>query len=278
MGRDMPAGFELRDSVVVVTGAGSGIGRALALRAAAGGARAVIICDVDDAGLSQNAEVIRSNGTATVRAVHLDVTDESAVVALVAQVEDELGPVDLWCSNAGAHRGHGLGENADWDLSLDLHVRAHVYVGRHVVPRMAARGRGAVLVTASAAGLLTDFASAPYAVSKHAAVALAEWLSIRYGTEGVQVSCLCPQGVKTAMNSDRRDGATGAGQNFLEADAVAAESLTGLAAGRFLILPHPEVATYEQRRAGDRDRWLAGMRRTSAALSATQVDLKEHTR
>lgn len=262
----MPVPFDVRDSVVVVTGAASGIGRALALRAAGDGARVVVVCDLDGSAALETARLIGTTSAVVVEAVRLDVTDEAAVAALVERITVELGPIDLWCSNAGAHRGDGLGENADWDVALGLHVRAHVIVGRYVVPRMVQRGRGWVLVTASAAGLLTDFACAPYAVSKHAAVALAEWLSIRHDAEGVSVSCLCPQGVKTPMNTYRREGAPGSGANFLEPDEVASLSFAALAQGTFLILPHPEVATYEQRRAGDRDRWLTGMRRASTAL------------
>jgi NAD(P)-dependent dehydrogenase (short-subunit alcohol dehydrogenase family) len=267
----MPQRFDPRDCVVVVTGAGSGIGRSLAQRAAIGGARAVIVCDIDETRVVDTTRLIGAVSGGHVHHRRLDVTDESAVAALVEEVELEIGAVDLWCSNAGVHRGEGLGADEDWDLSLNLHVRAHVYVARHVVPRMVARRRGWVLVTASAAGLLSDVASAPYAATKHAAVALAEWLSIRHDADGVSVSCLCPQGVKTAMNSGRRDGATGSGSTFLEPDAVAEQSFAGLADGTFLILPHPEVAKYEQRRAGDRDRWLAGMRRTSIALSSAQA-------
>lgn len=267
----MPHSFDPHGSVVVVTGAGSGIGRALALRAGASGARAVVVCDIDEVGARATASLLahETGGVEIVRTVNLDVSNEAAVAEAAEQVELEVGPIDLWCSNAGVHRGEGLGDDDAWRESWDLHVLAHVYVARHVVPRMTARGRGWLLVTASAAGLLSDFTSAPYTVTKHAAVAFAEWLSIRHGDDGVNVSCVCPQAVNTAMNSTRRGSTAGSGAKFLEPDDVAAQCYAALASGAFLVLPHPEVAAYEQRRAGDRDRWLAGMRRTSAQLKSS---------
>jgi NAD(P)-dependent dehydrogenase (short-subunit alcohol dehydrogenase family) len=250
--------------VVVVTGGGSGIGRSLAVHAARHGARAVIVCDLDEESARRTVGLL-PEGQAPHWAVRLDVTDEQAVAAVVDLVERDIAPVDLWCSNAGVHRGDGLGGDDDWDVSLGVHVRAHVHAARRVVPRMLARGRGWLLVTASAAGLLSDAESAPYTASKHAAVALAEWLAIRHDAAGLTVSCLCPQGVRTAMNSGRQDAATGAGPHFLEPEAVAEQTFAALAEGAFLVLPHPEVAEYERRRAGDRERWLAGMRRVAAA-------------
>ena len=178
------------------------------------------------------------------------------------RVEEQLGPVDLWCSNAGVALGLDLGTDGDWERSFAVHVLAHVHLARVLAPRMAARGRGHLLLTASAAGLLTNMDSAPYSVTKHGTVALAEWLAIRWGDAGVGVSCLCPQGVRTAMTEGM-----GAGSSVLAAGAllepaeVAEAVVRGLADDRFLILPHPEVAEFERRRAADRDRWLAGMRR-----------------
>ena len=192
----------------------------------------------------------------------LDVTDQAAVAGLVDRVEEQLGPVDLWCSNAGVALGRDLGTDGDWERSFAVHVLAHVHLARVLAPRMAARGRGHLLLTASAAGLLANLDSAPYSVTKHGTVALAEWLAIRWGDAGVGVSCLCPQGVRTAMTEGM-----GAGSSVLAAGAllepaeVAEAVVRGLADDRFLILPHPEVAEFERRRAADRDRWLAGMRR-----------------
>ena len=190
--------------------------------------------------------------------MQVDVSDAPALEAAVARIEDADGPIALWCSNAGVHCGRGLGEAADWHLSLGVNLHAHLHAARLVLPRMVRRGGGHFVVTASAAGLLTDLRCAPYAVSKHAAVALAEWLAIAHGDDGVTVACLCPEDVRTAMT--RADSADIAAE-FLEPAAVAEAFLEGLREGRFLILPHPRTAEYEARRAGDRERWINGMRR-----------------
>jgi NAD(P)-dependent dehydrogenase (short-subunit alcohol dehydrogenase family) len=256
--------MNLQGAVAVVTGGAAGIGRALAERFAAEGARAVVVADLDRAGAER---VAAGLGCEASLAAGLDVTDAAAVAALVDRVEGGLGPVDLWCSNAGAALGRDLGGDADWERSFAVHVLAHVHAARVLAPAMAARGRGHLLLTASAAGLLTSLDSAPYAVTKHGTVALAEWLAIRYGDAGVGVSCLCPQGVRTAMTEDLGPGsAVLAAGPLLEPAEVAEAVVRGLADGRFLILPHPEVAEFERRRATDRDRWLAGMRRLRARL------------
>jgi NAD(P)-dependent dehydrogenase (short-subunit alcohol dehydrogenase family) len=263
----MPKGFTAANRTVVVTGAGSGIGRALAVQAALAGAAAVVACDIDGGAAGETLGLLPADGGRRHHALTLDVTDESAVARVIADIEERIAPVDLWCSNAGVHRGAGIGTEADWDLSLGVHLRAHVYLARHLLPRMVTRGQGWLVVTASAAGLLSDVGSAPYTATKHAAVALAEWMSINYDDTGVTVACLCPQGVKTGMNVGRRDGSTGSGADYLEPEDVAAGAFSALAAGQFLILPHPEVAGYEQRRAQDRERWLAGMRRLAKSLA-----------
>jgi NAD(P)-dependent dehydrogenase (short-subunit alcohol dehydrogenase family) len=220
----------------------------------------VVVADLDRDGAER---VAAGLGCPSPLGAGLDVTDPGAVARLVDRVEGELGPVDLRCSNAGVALGDGLGDDGDWERSFAVHVLAHVHLARVLAPRMAARGRGHLLLTASAAGLLTSMDSAPYAVTKHGTVALAEWLAIRWGDAGVGVSCLCPQGVRTAMTEglEPSSPALAAGA-LLEPGAV----VSGLGEGRFLILPHPEVATFEQRRAADRDRWLAGMRRARARL------------
>jgi NAD(P)-dependent dehydrogenase (short-subunit alcohol dehydrogenase family) len=186
--------MNLQGAVAVVTGGAGGIGRALAERFAADGARAVVV-----AGLACPAPL----------GVALDVTDQAAVVGLVGRVEDEVGPVDLWCSNAGVALGPDLGGDGDWERSFAVHVLAHVYRARVLAPRMAARGRGHLLLTASAAGLLTNMDSAPYSVTKHGTVALAEWLAIRWGDAGVGVSCLCPQRVRAPWSSSICGAGTG---------------------------------------------------------------------
>jgi NAD(P)-dependent dehydrogenase (short-subunit alcohol dehydrogenase family) len=259
-------GLELSGSVVVVTGAAGGIGGALARRFAREGARAVVVADLDAAGARRLAEELDCPAPL---GAGLDVTDPAAVGALVDRVEREAGPIDLWCSNAGVALGMDLGEDADWERCWQVHVMAHVHVARSLLPRMAARGRGHLLVTASAAGLLTNMDAAPYTVTKHGSVALAEWLAIRYGDDGVGVSCLCPQGVRTAMTArEGADSAVLAAGRLLEPEEVADAVVEGLADGRFLILPHAEVAEFERRRAADRERWLGGMRRLRSRLRA----------
>jgi len=255
---------DLTGALAVVTGGASGIGRALAQRFAAEGARGVVVADVDEAG----AKTVAAELPCEVRVgVRLDVTDESAVAALAAQVESEHGPIDIWCSNAGVGTAEGLGDDADWDRAWRVHVLAHLYAARHVLPAMVRRGRGHFMVTASAAGLLTEMDTAPYAVTKHGSVALAEWLAIRYGGSGVRFTCLCPQAVRTPMTATLgADSATLAAGPMLEPTDVADAVMAAFADGRFLILPHPQVAEFERRRAGDRDRWLAGMRRVKAEL------------
>jgi NAD(P)-dependent dehydrogenase (short-subunit alcohol dehydrogenase family) len=256
--------MNLQGAVTVVTGGARGIGRALAERFAAEGARAVVVADLDREGAER---VAGGLGCPSPLGAGLDVTDPAAVARLVDRVEDELGPVDLWCSNAGVALGHDLGDDDAWERSFAVHVLAHVHVARALAPRMAARGRGHLLLTASAAGLLASVDSAPYSVTKHGTVALAEWLAIRWGDAGVGVSCLCPQGVRTAMTEGLGAGSSVlAAGALLEPEAVAGAVVRGLAEGRFLILPHPEVAEFERRRAADRDRWLAGMRRARARL------------
>jgi NAD(P)-dependent dehydrogenase (short-subunit alcohol dehydrogenase family) len=263
------AGVKLAGAVAVVTGGASGIGRALAERFAAEQARAVVVADLDGA----RAAAVANGLACPVRlGLGLDVADEQALRAAADRIESEVGDVDLWCSNAGIASGPGLGADSDWDRSWRVHVMAHVYAARHVVPRMIARGRGHLMVTASAAGLLTEMDTAPYTVTKHGSVALAEWIAIRYGDRGVSFSCLCPQGVRTSMTAGfGPDSATLAAGALVEPATVADAVVTALAEGRFLILPHPEVAEYERRRTGDRDRWLAGMRRLRAQLDARRA-------
>jgi NAD(P)-dependent dehydrogenase (short-subunit alcohol dehydrogenase family) len=254
--------IEVRDAVAVVTGGASGIGAALAQRFAAEGAAAVVVADVDAARAAAVAEAL-PGGVGT--AMPFDAGDEAQVADAVTRIESGIGPVDLWCSNAGIASAPGLGDDADWQRCWRLHVHAHVLAARHVLPRMLERGRGHLMITASAAGLLTEADTAPYAVTKHGSVAIAEWLAIRHGDTGVSFSCLCPQGVATPMLAGAPDdSATLAAGEVITPEQVADTVMAALADGRFLILPHPEVAEYERRRAGDRDRWLAAMRRLRA--------------
>jgi NAD(P)-dependent dehydrogenase (short-subunit alcohol dehydrogenase family) len=271
-------GMELRDRICVVTGGASGIGRSLCHRFAAEGARAVVVVDRDADGAVGTAGSIGAVATP----MTADVTVEADIEAVVERTEEEIGPIDLFASNAGILGLGGIELPDDtWDLVWKVNVLAHLFAARALVPRMLERGGGYLLSTASAAGLLTQPGDAPYSVTKHAAVALAEWLSMTYGDQGIGVSCLCPMAVATAMlglapdaddaaeASDELSAAAGAAavQGILPPRAVADAVVEGLREERFLILPHPEVATFEQRRASDRDRWLAGMRRLNTTLA-----------
>ncbi len=262
--------MELNGRHIVVTGGASGIGAALCRRFAEEGARGIVVADRDLEGADRVAREIGGFGVQT------DVASEDAIRSLVAQASERFGAIDLFCSNAGVALGTGqdplrdgpFAGDALWRASFDVNLMAHVYAARAVLPAMLARRSGWLLQTASAAGLLTDLASAAYSVTKHAAVAFAEWLSIRYGDDGIGVSCLCPQGVRTPMLETV--ASTGLAAHLvgdaISAEAVAEAVVQGLRAERFLILPHPEAAAYYARRAGDTDRWLAGMRRLRARL------------
>ena len=245
----------LRDKVIVVTGGANGIGRALCRRFAAEGA-AVAVADIDAASARAVADEIGG------AAIETDVTRADDVERLVSQVMRERGRIDLFCSNAGiAVDGDEHTPDAEWARCWSVNVMAHVLASRAVLPGMLARGEGYLLQTVSAAGLLTHPHSATYAVTKHASLAFAEWLSIAYGDRGIKVSALCPQGVSTNMLRRAGDRAGFLVDGALEPEQVADEAVKGLAEERFLILPHPEVAEYFRRKAGDNDRWLRGMRR-----------------
>jgi NAD(P)-dependent dehydrogenase (short-subunit alcohol dehydrogenase family) len=254
--------MKIKDKVVVVTGAAAGIGRGLCRRFKQEGARAVVVADIDADGATA---VAREVGGLAVRT---DVGSEAQVKQLVDAATTKYGAIDLFCSNAGVIVRAGLeASDAEWRKIWDINVMAHVYAARAVVPGMLARGEGYLLQTASAAGLLSQIGSAPYSVTKHAAVGFAEWLSITYGDRGIKVSCLCPQGVRTNM----LQGPSGDRQTFLSAGSVSAEEVAecvvqGLAAETFLILPHPEVLEYFRRKGADYDRWLKGMRRLQAKV------------
>ncbi len=252
--------MRLKNKVVVVTGGANGIGRALCRRFAAEEARAVIVADIQAAAAEQVAKEIGGKAFAA------NVSREAEVKRLVEDVIKEFGGIDLFCSNAGIGAKGGV-EAADeeWSRSWEVNVLAHLYAARAVLPHMLARGEGYLLHTVSAAGLLTQLGSAPYAVTKHAALALAEWIAITHGDQGIKVSALCPQGVRTNM---LRRAEFGGGafllETALEPEQVAEEVVKGLAEERFLILPHPEVAEYFRRKATDYERWLRGMRRLQA--------------
>ncbi|GHJ53696.1 dehydrogenase [Nonomuraea sp. TT08I-71] len=251
----------VRDRGVVVTGAGHGIGRALATRLAAEGAR-VVVNDLDGEAARAVAEEIGG------WAAPGDAATEPGVAALVETARGHLGAVDVWFGNAGIDRGRGLdAAEAEWAASHEVNVMAHVRAARLLVPAWVARGAGRFVVTASAAGLLTTLGNPAYAVSKHGCVAFAEWLSATYRHRGIVVQAVCPQGVRTRMLDDSgplrdllsRDGA-------LTPEDVAEATWQALHDDRFLVLPHPRVADYYAHRATDPDRWLGGMNRIQRQL------------
>lgn len=255
--------MQVEGAGVVVTGAGHGIGRAMAQALAAAGAR-VVVNDLDAAAAASVAAEV--GGTA----VPGDAAGEAGVAALVAAATEALGAVDVYVANAGVDAGRGLdAAEADWARSLEVNVMAHVRAARLLVPGWVDRGHGRFVVTASAAGLLTMLGSPTYSVSKHGAVAFAEWLSATYGHRGVVVQAICPQGVRTRMLAEAGPAQEVLGrETVLEAQDVARALVEGLAHDRFYVLPHPEVAGYYALRAQDPDRWLAGMRKLQDRLDA----------
>jgi NAD(P)-dependent dehydrogenase (short-subunit alcohol dehydrogenase family) len=249
--------MELRDRVAVVTGGANGIGRALARRFAAEGARGVVVADLDGDGAQAVADEIGG------RAVRCDVADEAQIIALVDEALAAYGQLDVMASNAGIGVGGGPeAPNADWQRVWDVNFMPHVYAARAAVPAMRERGEGYLLGTVSAAALVNHIGAAPYAVTKSGALSFYEWLAIAHGDDGIAVSALCPQGVRTNMLAEEAR----TGRSMLQAGAIEPEQVAGtvVAAMRdetFLILPHAEVAEYVRRKADDYDRWLRGMRR-----------------
>ena len=251
--------MDIRNKVAIVTGGASGIGRSIARRFAADGARGVVVADVNLEHAQAVADEIKGI------AVRCDVSKEADIQALVATTRQHYGQVDAYISNAGIlGRMGGLDlEDTLWDAMWNIHGMAHVWAARAVVPEMVARGEGFFMVTASAAGLLSIVESAPYAVTKHAAVAFAEWLRIAYGRKGVQVACLCPQSVQTNMISGT-DGGSAAVNGILAPEVVAQEVVSTMDNGKFLVLPHPEVAQYFRNKGQDYERWIGGMQKMYA--------------
>lgn len=257
--------MELQDKVVVVTGGGSGIGEALVKAAAAAGASHVVVADLDAVAADRVAAEVGGTG------VGLDVSDEAALKAMVEATLEAHGPIGLFVSNAGFVTTAGVEDSNERIQNMwEVHVMSHIYAARAVLPSMIANGGGYLLNTASAAGLLSQIGSMSYSVTKSAAVSLAEWLSISHHHQGIGVSVLCPQAVRTSiianspdeLGSDEKiDGGVAGGDGVLEADDVARICLEAIAEERFHILPHAEVQTYVERKATDVDRWLGGMRR-----------------
>lgn len=250
--------MDIRGKVAIVTGGASGIGAGLAKRFAAEGARGVVVADVN---LERAEGVARETGAVALRC---DVSREDDIQALVAATRARFGQVDIYMSNAGI-LGHAGGielEDPLWEKMWQIHAMAHVWAARAVVPEMVARGEGYFLVTASAAGLLNIVESAPYGVTKHAALAFAEWLRIAYGRRGVRVSCLCPQSVLSDMVTG--DGGSAGHDGILTPAQVAEDVVATMRDEKFLCLPHPQVAKYFLAKAQDYDRWIGGMQKMYA--------------
>jgi NAD(P)-dependent dehydrogenase (short-subunit alcohol dehydrogenase family) len=256
--------MELKDRIIVVTGAGSGIGKALVQRFVAEGAAAVVAADINPDAARQTAEECGCHSASA------DVAKEEDVVRLIEDTEREIGPIDLFCNNAGIATGASeQAPNAQWQSIWEINVMSHVYSARHLVPRMIQRSGGYFLNTASAAGLLNQIGGAAYGTTKHAAVGFAEWLALTYAHQGIKVSLLCPQAVRTAMTADSADPATRAASTdgMMEPDELAGIVVEHLRREVFLILTHDEVKNYIQRKANDYDRWIAGMNRLAQKLT-----------
>ncbi len=247
--------MDIKGSCIVVTGAANGIGKGLAQKFAELGAAHVICADLDLDGAKGTAELI--GGTA----LHVDVRVEDSLKALIDTVETSIAPIDLFCSNAGILTLGGLEvPNEDWQKIWDINVMSHVWAARHMVPLMLERGGGSILNTASAAGLLNQIGAAPYGVTKHAAVGFAEWLAITYGEQGIDVSVLCPQAVRSEMTRGMEDSVASL-DGLLEPDYVADCCVKSIENKEFLVLPHPQVKDYMQAKTSDYDRWISGMQK-----------------
>lgn len=264
--------MELRNRVAIVTGGAAGIGRALALRMAREQLAGLIVADLDGAGAEAVAGEAAAAGASVALGCRVDVSREEDVLGLAGRAMAQFGRVDLFASNAGIFvPGDESGTSLDdFDRVWSVNVKAHIYAARAVLPGMLARGEGYLLQTVSAAGLLNQIGSVSYGISKHAALGFAEWLAITYGDRGIRVSAICPQGVRTAMLAQ---GLGGGRKSFLDEgavtpEAVAEAAVAGIADESFLILSHPEVREYFQRKASDYDRWLRGMRRLQARVAA----------
>ncbi len=270
--------MELAGKVVVVTGSAGGIGRALARRFHSAGAAGVVIADTNAAGTAAVADELNATRADSAMGIVADISTENGNRALIDAAQQRFGPIDLFFANAGVGGGTDLETpQSEWRTAFAVNIEAHVFAAQLLVPGWVERGHGYFCSTASAAGLLTQIGSWPYSVTKHAAVGFAEWLSVTYGDRGVRVSCLCPMGVNTNMLNapdgagiDRTAGdVVRAAGVVLEPDDVAEVVIAGIHDERFLLLPHPEVLTFWQRKTSDYDRWLVGMRRLQARVQGS---------
>ena len=247
--------MNILDSRVVVTGGASGIGKALAKAFLNEKASYVLIVDVDEEKLDETRKEFKCD------ALKIDVSKEEEIKSLVSYMNEKTDGIDIFCSNAGIGGVPGFFDvtTEDWQNIWDINVIGHIHAAKHVLPQMLERGNGYLMNTASAAGLLTQIGSAPYSVTKAAALSLAEWLKITYGEKGIGVSCLCPQAVETAMTAQ---GAGTAGvDGMISADECALDVIDAIKKDRFLVTPHKEVLEYIQRKSSDYDRWISGMQR-----------------
>ena len=247
--------MELKDKIIVVTGAASGIGRAMAIRFKAEGAKQVVAVDINIDGAEATAELI--GGVA----MSADVSKEEDIQRVIEATEDTIGPIDLFCSNAGVGMAESINSaNKEWQMSWDINVMSHVYASRHLLPRMISRGGGYFLNTSSAAGLLNQIGGAAYGVTKHAAVGFGEWLAIHHQHEGIKVSMLCPQAVRTPMTDNDNDATAAAASNgMIEPEELCDTVVEGLRSETFMILPHPVVLDYMRNKTSNYDRWIGGM-------------------
>jgi len=258
--------MQVKNRIVVVTGAGSGIGKALVARFVESGAKTVVGVDINAAAADQTAAELGCT------AMTADVACEADVIRVIEDTENDIGPIDLFCSNAGVAVGADeQSPNDEWQLSWDVNVMSHVYAARHLVPRMISRGGGYLLNTASAAGLLNQIGIAAYGTTKHAAVGFSEWLAMTYAHRGIKVSVLCPQAVRTAMTANVEDTGIRAasGDGVMEPGQLADIVIDHLEREAFMILTHDEVREYMQRKSSDYDRWIGGMNRLFRKLSGT---------
>ena len=247
--------MQIKDKRVVVTGAASGIGKALCEAFKSADAKSVVCVDMNIEGASETANDIDG------LAIQANVGKEEDIINVINESNDYSGGVDIFCSNAGIGGVHGFFEvqTSDWQNIWEVNVQSHIFAAKHVLPQMLDRGEGYLMNTASAAGLLTQIGSAGYSVTKAAAVSFAEWIKITYGSKGIGVSCLCPQAVRTAMTAQ---GAGVAGvDGMIEADVAAEDVIDAIEKERFLVTPHAEVLEYVSRKGNDRDRWISGMQR-----------------
>ena len=247
--------MDIKDKRVVVTGAASGIGKALANAFCDAGVKSVVSVDMNLEGAEETAK--ETGGIA----VQANVGKEEDIIKVIEKANDLSGGIDIFCSNAGIGGVHGFLEvqTEDWQNIWEVNVMSHIYAARNVLPQMLDRGEGYIMSTASAAGLLTQIGSAGYTVTKAAAVSFAEWIKITYGSKGIGVSCLCPQAVRTAMTAGG-PGVAGV-DGMIEPEVAAEDVLDAITKDRFLVTPHPEVLEYINRKGADRDRWISGMQR-----------------